>query len=208
MFFCWDRGPKRMSYEWPVILKHGDVTLRPLRWGDRKAWARLQETNREWLKPWEATHPDGAQSSYRFLDVLRAHKNDINAQRSLPLVIEHDGLLVGQITLGNILWGSLRQAYIGYWISKMMAGRGITPTAVAMMLDHAILTMNLHRVEINIRPENAASMRVVEKLGLYREGERPRYLHIAGDWRDHVVYVMRQDLMPTHGLTLLQQQRH
>ena len=45
-------------------------------------------------------------------------------------------------------------------------------------------------IEINIRPENAASLRVVEKLGLRREGERAAYLHIDGDWRDHVTYVV------------------
>ena len=56
-----------------------------------------------------------------------------------------------------------------------------------MAFDHLVGTVGLHRVEVNIRPENAASRRVVEKLGFREEGLRPRYLHIDGDWRDHVV---------------------
>ena len=46
--------------------------------------------------------------------------------------------------------------------------------------------VGLHRIEINIRPENGPSIRVVEKLGFRYEGLRERYLHIDGDWRDHV----------------------
>ena len=77
-----------------------------------------------------------------------------------------------------------------------MAGRGVMPTAVAMAFDHLVGTVGLHRVEVNIRPENAASRRVVEKLGFREEGLRPRYLHIDGDWRDHVVYALTAEEVP------------
>ena len=53
--------------------------------------------------------------------------------------------------------------------------------------------MRLHRIEIAIRPENAASLRVVEKLGFRPEGVRPRYLHIDGDWRDHLVFALNAE---------------
>jgi [ribosomal protein S5]-alanine N-acetyltransferase len=48
----------------------------------------------------------------------------------------------------------------------------------------------LHRVEVDIRPENAASLRVVEKLGLRREGFYERFLDIDGGWRDHVAFAV------------------
>ena len=107
---------------------------------------------------------------------------------------------MGQVTLGGISWGSLRSAYIGYWISQEVAGRGIMPRAVALLMDHAFGAMALHRIEINIRPENVASLRVVEKLGIRQEGYRPRYLHIDGAWRDHVSFVMLVDEWPAAGL--------
>jgi ribosomal-protein-alanine N-acetyltransferase len=47
----------------------------------------------------------------------------------------------------------------------------------------------LHRLEINIRPENEPSLRVAQKAGYLFEGLRPRYLHIDGNWRDHHCYV-------------------
>ena len=97
---------------------------------------------------------------------------------------------MGQITVGGISWGSLRAGYIGYWIDREVAGRGIMPTAVAMACDHCFDVLRLHRIEINIRPENTASLRVVEKLGLRREGERAAYLHINGAWRDHITFVV------------------
>ena len=104
-------------------------------------------------------------------------------------------LLVGQLTVGGITWGSLRSAYIGYWIDERVAGRGIIPTAVAMATDHCF-AIGLNRVEINIRPENVASRRVVDKLGFRPEGLRERYLHIDGDWRDHLTFALTAPEVP------------
>jgi ribosomal-protein-alanine N-acetyltransferase len=110
----------------------------------------------------------------------------------MPFVVTFGGLLVGQLTVGGISWGSLRSAHIGYWVDQEVAGRGIMPTAVAMATDHCF-AVGLHRMEINIRPENVASRRVVEKLGFRPEGLRPRYLHIDGDWRDHLSFALTVD---------------
>jgi ribosomal-protein-alanine N-acetyltransferase len=53
--------------------------------------------------------------------------------------------------------------------------------------------MRLHRVEIAIRPENEASLRIVEKLGFRFEGVKQRYIHINGDWRDHKMFALTRD---------------
>ena len=107
-----------------------------------------------------------------------------------------DGSFAGQVTVGGIARGSLLSAYIGYWIDQRAAGRGIMPTAVAMATDHCFGEVGLHRVEINIRPENAASLRVVQKLGFREEGLRERYLHIDGAWRDHLTFALCADDVP------------
>jgi ribosomal-protein-alanine N-acetyltransferase len=70
------------------------------------------------------------------------------------------------------------------------------PTAVAIAVDHSFGVVGLHRVEVNIRPENTASLRVVEKLGFRPEGRRDRYLHIAGDWRDHLAFALTVEDVP------------
>ena len=57
-------------------------------------------------------------------------------------------------------------------------------------MDHAFAEGGLHRIEVNIRPDNMPSRRVVEKLGFREEAYHPRYLHIDGAWRDHVGYAL------------------
>jgi [ribosomal protein S5]-alanine N-acetyltransferase len=109
--------------------------------------------------------------------------------------------LVGQLTVSSITWGSLRSANIGYWVDETVAGRGITPTAVALAVDHCFRAAGLHRIEVCIRPENAASLRVVHKLGFRPEGLRRAYLHIDGDWRDHEAFALTAEEVPEGLLT-------
>jgi ribosomal-protein-alanine N-acetyltransferase len=118
------------------------------------------------------------------------------AGRILPFVLQYQGRLVGQLTVGGITWGSMCSANIGYWVDEEVAGRGIMPTAVALCVDYCFGVLGLHRIEVCIRPENVPSRRVVEKLGFRDEGMRPRYLHIDGDWRDHLVYAMTVEEAP------------
>lgn len=128
--------------------------------------------------------------------MVSALRRDGRAGRVLPFVVTYDGELVGQLTIGGIQYGSLRGANIGYWVAQNFAGRGIIPTAVALASDHAFTTLGLHRVEISMRPENGPSRRVTEKLGYRFEGERAAYLHIDGQWRDHLVYVLLAGELP------------
>jgi len=179
---------------WPVELVEGDVLLRPLRQRDAAAWREVRTRNAGWLGPWESTLP-GSQDERpaTFGAMVRRMRTEAREGRNLAFAICSEGRFVGQITLGGITWGSLRAAYIGYWIDQAVAGRGVTPTAVALVCDHAWQRMRLHRIEINVRPENAASLRVVEKLGFRSEGLRPHYLHIDGQWRDHLSFALNAD---------------
>lgn len=183
-----------MAPFWPVVLQNDNLVLRPLKLRDKKEWTKLRQRNQGWFRQWESTVPDefsdGKASFYQIVKNLRV---EAKAQRSLPFVMEIDKKIAGQITVANINYGSTRSAYIGYWIAEEFAGKGYTPLAVAMAIDHCFKILNLHRLEITIRPENLKSLRVVEKLGLRSEGLRPKYLHIDGDWRDHLVFAINKD---------------
>jgi ribosomal-protein-alanine N-acetyltransferase len=96
---------------------------------------------------------------------------------------------IGQLTLGGIVYGAYRGGYIGYWIDQNFAGRGYMPRAVVRATEFAFSELLLHRIEINIRPENAASIRVAQKAGYIFEGARQAFLHINGQWRDHQTYI-------------------
>jgi ribosomal-protein-alanine N-acetyltransferase len=182
--------------DWPVTLTEGAVGLRPLKRSDADAWEHLRRTNATWLKPWEATSPDQVGPQLRFAQLVRFYKVEGRAGRMLSFAITYDGAVVGQLTVGSIQWGSLRCAQIGYWIGQGHAGRGIVPTAVAMATDYCLGSLQLHRIEINIRPENVASLRVVDKLGFRDEGLRARYLHIDSAWRDHRSFALTVEDLP------------
>ncbi|MGW7294105.1 GNAT family N-acetyltransferase [Streptomyces xiamenensis] len=190
-----------MSIPWPVELRDGEVGLRPIRQRDQRTWREVNQRNREWLRPWEATIPPpppgqlpGHRPTYR--QMVRHLRAEAHAGRMLPFVVLYRGRLAGQLTVAGITWGSMCSAHLGYWIDQDVAGRGVMPAAVAMATDHCFRAVGLHRVEICIRPENMPSRRVVEKLGFREEGMRPRYLHIDGAWRDHLIFALTADEVP------------
>lgn len=185
-----------MTAGWPATLRDGRVTLRPISRGDREAWTNVRALNREWLGPWEATPPRDIGPPVSFTTMVRGLRGQARRGQLLPFVVAYDGELVGQLTVGGITYGSLCSAHIGYWVDSRVAGRGVMPTAVALAVDHCFLVLRLHRVEINIRPENAASLRVVEKLGFREEGLRSAFLHISGRWRDHRSFALTAEEVP------------
>ena len=177
------------------------MSLRQIRHSDARRWRRIRANNAEWLRQWEATQPRTGQPPLSFHSMVSALRREGRAGRVLPFVVTFDGDLVGQLTVGGIQYGSLRGAHCGYWIAEEYAGRGIIPTAVALATDHAFEVLRLHRMEIAMRPENEPSRRVAEKLGFQFEGERKKFLHIDGDWRDHLVYVLNDGDIPEGVLT-------
>lgn len=182
-----------MTISWPVTLQKDEVILRPISRRDKQAWTEIKARNRQWLSPWDASNPDGQTHIPTFREIYQQSRRSSKSGSAFMFAIEMDQQLIGQITLGNVIWGSLREAYIGYWIDQKYANRGIVTTSVALLTDFALNECGLHRIEISIRPENSASLRVVEKLGIKEEGMRPRFLHIDGDWRDHLIFVVTSE---------------
>jgi ribosomal-protein-alanine N-acetyltransferase len=192
----WGTGWGSSPRGWPATLQDGRVALRPITTRDRSAWLEVRARNAAWLAPWEATPPTDTGRTMSFSAMVRSLRRQARQGLMLPFVLTFDGALVGQVTVGGITWGSLCSAHVGYWIDQRVAGRGVMPTAVAMVTDHCFRVVGLHRVEVNIRPENAASLRVVEKLGFREEGTRLAFLHIAGAWRDHRSFALTAEEVP------------
>lgn len=162
---------------------------------DARALDRELMLNRGWLRQWEATLP----GTFNHFDTKASIRSLLDYARrggGLPMVLEVGGEVIGQINVSGITHGSLSSASIGYWVAERFAGQGYTPRAVALMTDYCFMGLGLHRVEICIRPENAASLRVVNKLGFRFEGRRDRFIHINGDWRDHDCFALCVDDVP------------
>jgi len=189
---------------WPAVLTAGPVTLRPLRRRDAGAWSRSRLANAEWLTRWEPTSTRSWESRNTVGEYHRTLSRLRSAARlgtMLPFGVVYGERLVGQLNVFNVVRGALRSCSVGYWIDSAVAGRGITPTALALVIDHCLTEARLHRVEVDIRPENHASIRVVEKLRLRQEGYRQRFLDIDGGWRDHLSFAITTEEILT-GTTL------
>jgi len=190
------------QFRWPVSVSWGDLRLRPLTRADRREWDEVRARNREWLDPWEAPNPAPGGESPTFAQFVRLLDQQARQGTALPFVIterhpetgRHD--LIGQLTVSGISWGSFLSASLGYWVDQEQAGRGVAPMAVAMATDYCFQGLGLHRMEINIRPENAKSLRVVEKLGFRDEGLRKDLLHIGGRWTDHRSFALTAPEVP------------
>ncbi|MFZ1361362.1 MAG: GNAT family protein [Candidatus Nanopelagicales bacterium] len=175
----------------------GILLLRVIRHRDGREWRAVRLRNRDWLKNWDATTPPISPGPPpTFAAMVRGLRAETKAGRLIPWVLELDGQIIGQLTIGGITRGSLCSAHAGYWIAKDYAGRGIMTLALGAAIDYLFQQEGLHRVEVNIRPENASSKRIVEKLGLRYEGLRERYLHIDGDWRDHLSFAITHEEVP------------
>ena len=188
---------ERPVQDWPVTLVARDheriprLTLRALRQSDRSEWDRVRSANLQYVGQWEPTAPDGVGRRITFRQYVKSLDREAKAGRIVPFLIDADGRIAGQMHLFGIVHGSLLSGAAGYWVAEEYAGRGVATRALAMLCDYAFGAIGLHRVEVNIRPENAASLRVVEHLR--DEGVRERYLHINGGWRDHRTFALTAD---------------
>ena len=187
-----------MSRGWPVVLESGPLRIRPIASGDARAWRSVRQRNLAWLQRWDATAPSVADARPRsFSAMVRGMRKAARAGTQLPFAIEYEGRLVGQITVNNVIRGSAQFASVGYWIDEAVGGRGLMTRAVAMVIDHCFGPVGLHWIVVAIRPENKSSLRVVEKLGIPLVGLAPKYLHIDGDWRDHLLFgITREQAHP------------
>jgi [ribosomal protein S5]-alanine N-acetyltransferase len=145
------------------------------------------------LRPWAAP-PSTAPAYRRYLRRLRQPSHEGHL-----VVLRASGELVGVINLNEIVRGALRSAYLGYYGFRPYLGRGLMREGLCLVLRHAFGRLRLHRVEANIQPGNAASRALVRRLGFRREGFSPRYLKIAGRWRDHERWALLAEELPGPG---------
>jgi [ribosomal protein S5]-alanine N-acetyltransferase len=187
----------------PVRVAGGLVALRPTRLRDGSAWSAIRTRDERHLAPWEPTVPgawtqrnSASEWPGRWLQLRAAGRRGT----ALPFVVTLDGRFVGHVMVGNIVREPLLSAYVGYWVDARVTGGGVITAAVALVLDHCFGPVGLHRIEATVRPENAASLRVLAKLGFREEGMFRRYLEIGGTWRDHLCFAMTAEEARPEGL--------
>jgi ribosomal-protein-alanine N-acetyltransferase len=165
------------------------AVTRPLILEDAPSLANVLLANREFLAPWQPNRPD----HYFTPDGQRAAVERLMEQRAakvcLPLVIlDEVGGIAGTVTLQSIIRGAFQSCSVGYWLAQSAQGRGLATQAVGEATDLAFEVLQLHRVQAETLTHNMRSQRVLDRLGFVQYGQAKAYLHIAGEWQDHLLY--------------------
>jgi ribosomal-protein-alanine N-acetyltransferase len=167
------------------------VTIRRVTEADAGALIRGNRASRAFHAPWVEPFTDESGFARWFAET--------RSGRRVALVAETGGAIAGMVTLNEVVLGIFCSATVGYYAMAGMAGRGTMTRAVELAVAHGFDEVGLHRVEINIQPENHRSRALVKRLGFRLEGFSPRYLFIDGAWRDHERWAKTADEEETHG---------
>ncbi len=194
----------------PVRTAIGLVVARPLQRADRDDWRAARLRDEQLIAPWDATSPLTWEQRHS-LQAWRSHRSllRVGARRGevVPFVITVDDAFAGQVTLGGIQRGALQSGWVGYWVDSRFHGSGVATAAVALTVAHGFGPVGLHRIEATIAPDNLASRAVVRHLGFREEGLLARYLDIDGAWRDHLLYALTSEELPSGLPQLLERWR-
>jgi ribosomal-protein-alanine N-acetyltransferase len=168
------------------------VYLRPPRHGDASAFLTAVRASRRLHGRWVVPPTTPALfAAYVARYAGPASRDAARATHAGFLVCRvEDDAIVGAFNFSEITRGLLQSAYLGYYAMTPHAGRGYMREGFALALRAAFGRLRLHRVEVNVQPDNAASLRLVAGTGFAREGYSRRYVKIGGRWRDHVRYAL------------------
>lgn len=173
------------------------VNLRTVTVEDAPALTQLRIENRMFFQPFEPERDD----DWYTVEHQCAEFEAVAVQQRLGrmsmygiVVSGVEAELVGWITLSCIERGVWQNCNLGYAVAQSQNGRGVATAAVRLAVAAAFEELDLHRVQAAVMPSNAASIRVLAKNGLRREGYALRYLKLAGRSEDHDIVAITNDL--------------
>jgi ribosomal-protein-alanine N-acetyltransferase len=164
------------------------VRLRPLHVDDAELLAELYTANREFLAPFDPERPPDFFTAPGQRRSLEGLERDRAADAGERFLIEADGAPAGVISMSRVSRGPFQNAGIGYWVAQHANGRGVATQAVRLICRWGFDEARLHRIEAATLVDNVASQTVLRRNRFTEIGRSPRYLHIAGTWRDHILF--------------------
>ncbi len=157
------------------------VTIRSPRPSDAGPYAEAVRRSAEQIGRWNPVEPDGLP------DLLQRQGPGL---RSYLIVDAAGGGLAGKCNVANIVMGRFCNAALGYDSYVPFSGTGRMTEGMRLVVDRCFADqtgggLGLHRLEINVQPENERSIALARRLGFRHEGFTPRMLFLGGAWRDH-----------------------
>jgi RimJ/RimL family protein N-acetyltransferase len=162
------------------------LSLREFRDGDHAAvhaFASDPEVTR--YTDWGPNDPDDTS-----VFLAKAAQNTSAQPRTrYPLaVVERAGdVLIGSVDI-HVVSREHRRGEMGYVLNRSRWGHGYATEAAAAVLRFGFDRLGLHRISATCDPDNTASARVLERIGMRAEGHLREYLCIGGEWRDRLLY--------------------
>lgn len=178
------------------IYKTERLTLKVLDKNDANIVLDYYTRNREFLNEWEAIKEKEFYTKKYHEEQLGKELDKIKNRGLFKLWIfkkDDHSKVIGSVAFNNIVEGSFMSCHLGYKLDKNEINEGYMTEAIKEGIKIMFDEFKLHRIEANIMPKNARSLRVVEKLGFYNEGLAYKYLKINGRWEDHIHMVLLND---------------
>lgn len=148
--------------------------------------------NQSFFTPWSPLMPDSFYTLEFQKKALKEKQKLVAEGKEIRFHIFKKGSqynhIVGDIVFSNIIRGVFCSCFLGYKIDKAEANKGYMHEALRSAIEYVFTIAKLHRIEANVMPHNAPSIKLLEKLGFAREGYSRKYLKINGKWEDHLRY--------------------
>jgi ribosomal-protein-alanine N-acetyltransferase len=172
------------------------IVVRQVEATDRRELVELMRASRALHEPWIAPPT----TDRMFTQYLERMREDDHC--GLMVCRNSDAAIVGVVNINAIVRGTFLSASLGYYVGAPFAGCGYMTAGLRAAVRHAFGQLGLHRLEANIQPDNARSLALVRRCGFTREGISRQFLYIAGAWRDHERWAIRDErdtLLPGQG---------
>lgn len=196
----------RTMYQIAHELKHNEIfalTTERLRLSVLKKGAAPEVTdyltrNRAFQAKWSQTHSDSYFTEQVQRRYIKYDTREFVQGRLLPLWIttsDDPGRIIGRVSMFNFAYGGMMSCSAGYHLDESEQGKGYMHEALTATVDYLFKELKMHRVEAFILPENERSLRLIKRCGFVEEGIRTSYMHINGQWRDHISFYILEDFL-------------
>ncbi len=137
---------------------------------------------------WDAPYPR-ADGERMICELLGEHPDTTGQWFQYAMVLRGTGELIGDCASGTDATDP-RQAEIGFTLRPEFQGQGYATEAARLLLGYLFGARSKHRVTARCDPRNAASVAVLERLGMRREGYLRESTWAKGEWTDDLLYAM------------------
>jgi [ribosomal protein S5]-alanine N-acetyltransferase len=174
----------------PLLLITTRLILRLAENGDIPTLLRFYRENAAYLVPTSPLLPADFLTEAFWLRQVARNANEFAQGRSVKLFLfdkSEPAMVVGQISLNNIVHGAAYDCDLGYSLGEDRQGQGLMREALVAVIRYAFEDLGLHRVKAAYLPSNERSGRLLRGLGFAIEGYARDYLLIQGRWQDQIL---------------------